>query len=106
MNHDDATPQTKGQTISWARWYDLASWLMSFGQAAAIRREILSAGGAKTGEAVLDVGCGTGTLAIAVAKRVGPPGRVAAIDASPQMVASPRARRSAGDQPSTFAWRR
>ncbi len=42
------------------------------------------------GESVLDVGCGTGTLAIAAARRVGLSGSVVGIDASPQMVVRAR----------------
>jgi ubiquinone/menaquinone biosynthesis C-methylase UbiE len=46
-----------------------------------------------SGESVLDVGCGTGTLAIAAKRRVGRAGRVYGIDASPEVIA--RARKKA-----------
>jgi ubiquinone/menaquinone biosynthesis C-methylase UbiE len=41
----------------------------------------------KPGESVLDIGCGTGTLAIAAKQRVGVTGRVYGVDASPEMLA-------------------
>jgi ubiquinone/menaquinone biosynthesis C-methylase UbiE len=41
----------------------------------------------KPGESVLDIGCGTGTLAIAAKQRVGLTGRVYGVDASPEMLA-------------------
>lgn len=79
-------PQTRGRVIHWARFYDLASWLMSFGKAGSIRRAALELAGPEAGESVLDVGCGTGTLAIAAAAKVGPSGEVQGIDASPEMI--------------------
>ncbi len=51
----------------------------------------------KPGEAVLDIGCGTGALIPALVEAVGPQGRVVAMDFSPRMVAI--ARKRAGKWP-------
>jgi len=84
--HGEA-PQTAGRTIrSWARFYDAASWLLSLGRAPAVRKMTVEMAAAALGESVLDVGCGTGSLAIALKAKVGASGEVRGIDASPEMI--------------------
>jgi demethylmenaquinone methyltransferase/2-methoxy-6-polyprenyl-1,4-benzoquinol methylase/phosphoethanolamine N-methyltransferase len=84
-------PQTAGRTIRWwARFYDAASWLLSFGRAPAIRRMTVEMAAAAPGESVLDVGCGTGSLAIALKAEVGASSEVTGIDASPEMIEQAR----------------
>jgi len=78
--------KTKGKVIRWARFYDLATWLISFGQEPGIRRMTIELAAIKEGERVLDVGCGTGTLAIAASRRAGPEGEVQGIDPSAEMI--------------------
>lgn len=84
---DSAPLQTKGKVIRWARFYDLVGWIVSFGQASGIRRMTIELAGIKDGERVLDVGCGTGTLAIAAKRSAGPAGEVHGIDPSVEMIA-------------------
>lgn len=71
--------------IRWARWYDLGTWLMSFGREPAMRRETLKLAAIRDGESVLDVGCGTGTLTLAAKRRAGE-GAICGIDASDEMI--------------------
>jgi demethylmenaquinone methyltransferase/2-methoxy-6-polyprenyl-1,4-benzoquinol methylase/phosphoethanolamine N-methyltransferase len=80
-------PATRGRTIRhWAPFYEVAGWLMSFGQLPAIRRNSLAVADLQSGERVLDVGCGPGSLTIPAAKKVGREGAVSGIDASPEMI--------------------
>lgn len=82
-----------GATIRWAFRYDLLVWTLTFGREGAMREATLERARVSTGERVLDVGCGTGTLAIAAKRRVGPQGAVRGVDAAAEMVA--RAKRKA-----------
>jgi ubiquinone/menaquinone biosynthesis C-methylase UbiE len=87
MHHKTADiPRTAGRVIHrGARWYDLFSTLISFGRDKAIREKLIGLAEPAPGEKVLDVGCGTGTLAIVIKRQVGT-GEVHGIDASPEMV--------------------
>jgi ubiquinone/menaquinone biosynthesis C-methylase UbiE len=60
---------------------------VSLGRERAYREKTLDLANLKSGESVLDVGCGTGTLAVTAKQRVGPAGRVYGVDASPEMLA-------------------
>lgn len=88
------TPGTRGLVLhSEARYYDLLAWLLTLGRERAFRERLVELARLEPGEAVLDVGCGTGTLAIAAKRRVGAAGTVHGIDASPEMI--DRAKRKA-----------
>ena len=81
-------PVTKGAVMrSSARFYDLMVWLLTFGRERSFRERLVELARLQPGESVLDVGCGTGSLAIAAKRRVGPTGIVHGIDASPEMIA-------------------
>ena len=72
--------------IRQARFYDLRVWLMFLGRVATLRRATLDLAALRPGERVLDVGCGSGDLALSAARQVGSRGAVWGIDAAPQMV--------------------
>jgi ubiquinone/menaquinone biosynthesis C-methylase UbiE len=89
--------ETKGLVLDEGWRYDLMGWFhdtFSFrGKFRELRQKTATLAQLQPGEQVLDVGCGTGTLAIEVARRVGRAGRVAGVDPGTQQIA--RARRSA-----------
>ena len=78
---------TAGLVVHWAARYDLLIWLVTLGRERSFRERLLEPARLQAGESVLDVGCGTGTLAIAAKRRVGSTGSVYGIDASPAMIA-------------------
>ena len=88
-----SVPGTKGRVLHWAAGYDLLAWLALHGRERAFREHLVTLARVAPGDAVLDIGCGTGSLAIAAKRQVGAVGTVSGIDASPEMIA--RARRKA-----------
>lgn len=87
------TTHKHGLVLHGAAFYDFTVWAFTLGREHVFRDKILARAGVKEGERVLDVGCGTGSLAIAAKQRVGPAGSVSGLDASPEMLA--RARKKA-----------
>jgi ubiquinone/menaquinone biosynthesis C-methylase UbiE len=80
--------------LHWAARYDLLVWLLTHGRERAFREKLVDLARLAPGESVLDVGCGTGSLAIAAKHRVGPSGAVFGVDASPAMIARATAKAS------------
>ncbi len=86
--------ETKGLIGSGGWRYDLHEWLsdlfMFRGKVRELRQKTVNLARIQPGETVLDVGCGTGTLVMEVARRVGRAGRVTGIDPAQQQIAHAR----------------
>ena len=76
-----------------ARRYDRANDVLSFGVHRRWRRAAVRLSGAKAGTSVLDLATGTGDLAFAFLRAVGPAGRVAGLDFSAGMLREAAAKR-------------
>jgi demethylmenaquinone methyltransferase/2-methoxy-6-polyprenyl-1,4-benzoquinol methylase len=71
--------------------YDRLNTIMTLGLDRRWRAAAVTASRIGPGDAAIDIAAGTGKLAAALAERVGPFGRVAAVDLSPGMLARGRA---------------
>lgn len=78
-------PHTAGRVLHGARFYDLFGKIFTLGRDTAIRDTLIELAAPAAGDTVLDVGCGTGTLALALQAALGT-GEVHGIDASPEMI--------------------
>jgi ubiquinone/menaquinone biosynthesis C-methylase UbiE len=87
MVERNLTAGTRGSILHAAAGYDWLVWLVTFGRERTFREKVIRLARLEPGESILDVGCGTRTLAIAAKRPVGPTGSVHAIDASPEMIA-------------------
>jgi demethylmenaquinone methyltransferase/2-methoxy-6-polyprenyl-1,4-benzoquinol methylase len=75
--------------------YDLANTFISAGLHRLWKRITADLAGVPLGGRALDVCCGTGDLALLLARRVGPRGHVVGVDFSPEMLAIARRRAAA-----------
>ena len=103
---DASAKETKGLILNGGWRYDLMGWFVDTflfrGQLRELRLRTANLARIQPGEQVLDVGCGTGTLAMEVARRVGRAGRVAGVDPGTQQIARARAKAARRNLPIDF----
>lgn len=97
---------TKELVLAGGWRYDLHAWLVDTclfqGQVRELRRRTVNLAHLAPGEQVLDVGCGTETLALDAQHRVGSRGRVVGIDPGNEQIAWARAKAARRHVPSMF----
>lgn len=81
-----------GMLIRRGASYDWLVRIVLLGRERRFREGLIDLGAVRPGEAVLDVGCGTGTLLMAAADRVGSAGVLRGVEPSPEMLARARAK--------------
>jgi len=95
-----------GAIIHSAFKYDLLVAALTLGRERKFRERLLAPAELRAGESVLDIGCGTGSLAIVAKAHVGQHGRVIGVDPSPEMIARARTKAARKNQDVDFqvAW--
>ena len=97
---------TNGLILKGGWRYDLHGWLFDTcvfrGNGRKLRQRTVTLAQLQLGDQVLDVGCGTGTLALEVQRRVGSAGRVVGIDPGNEQIARARAKAARQHVPIAF----
>jgi ubiquinone/menaquinone biosynthesis C-methylase UbiE len=97
---------TNGLILKGGWRYDLHGWFFDtclfHGKGRELRRRTAALAQLQPGDQVLDVGCGTGTLALEVQRRVGSASRVVGIDPGEEQIVRARAKAIRHDVPIEF----
>jgi ubiquinone/menaquinone biosynthesis C-methylase UbiE len=92
----DAASETRGRILNWGWRYDLMVWFVDTvvlrGKLRELRQRTIDLAQIHPDDRVLDVGCGTGILAIEVQQRLGSRGLVFGIDPAPEQIARARSK--------------
>lgn len=102
-HHHKEPVETRGSVMNWGWRYDLMVGVLDtfllHGRLHKLRQRTIDLAQLQLGETVLDVGCGTGTLAMAAQQRVGAMGRVSGIDPGEQQIARARSKAERANLP-------
>lgn len=85
----------QGHVLNMGWRYDLLLWFMNMqsrGELKLAQRKIIELAQFQPGEAVLDVGCGTGSMTQLIGRHVGATGKIYGIDPGPKQIARAQAR--------------
>ncbi|HEX6541686.1 MAG TPA: methyltransferase domain-containing protein [Ktedonobacterales bacterium] len=98
--------ETHGLILNGGWRYDLHGWFTDtfvfLGQSRRLRQRTATLARIQPGDNVLDVGCGTGKLALEVERRVGRRGHVTGIDPSSEQIARARSKAARRNVPIDF----
>jgi ubiquinone/menaquinone biosynthesis C-methylase UbiE len=86
--------------VAWL--YDPVLEGLSFGRERRFRETTLAHLPLRPADQVLDVGCGTGSLTLLIARRLSPPGLAVGLDAAPRMIAIARRKAARYGLPAGF----
>ncbi|MFE0462461.1 class I SAM-dependent methyltransferase [Kitasatospora sp. NPDC058965] len=100
--HGSADARTGGQTLTHGRAYEAFGNVFFLGHRRRVFTRLAELSGARPGDRVLDVGCGTGYLTLRMADAVTSTGQVLGLDPAPEVLAHAR-RRAAGRPHCSFA---
>jgi ubiquinone/menaquinone biosynthesis C-methylase UbiE len=96
-------PQTRGRDLDHVAWlYDPVLEGLSFGRERRFREKTLAHMSFSPTDRILDVGCGTGSLTLLIARRLTPPGEAVGIDAAPRMIEIARRKAKEAGAPARF----
>jgi ubiquinone/menaquinone biosynthesis C-methylase UbiE len=86
MTNRESVLKTTGQVINRPRFYELILWLVTRGKEKEFRKLTAELAGLKIGDSVLDVGCGTGTMALMAKNYIGKEGTIVGIEPSIEII--------------------
>lgn len=99
-HHDHPHPHQKPPV--WVRFYDPIVQFVTLGKTQKMHQGTLTLARLRSGDKVLDIGCGTGNLTLAAEKMVGVGGTVVGLDVEPAMIHQARQKAAKTNSPVLF----